>query len=160
MAKGLNKAMLIGRLGKDPDTRFTQAGAAVCNFSMATSEQWNDKASGEKKERTEWHKVVAFGKLAEICGKYLAKGSNVYVEGKLQTRSWEQNGVTKYMTEININDMQMLDSKKSGQSQSTASIPESQINGQGSTPQTGQYTPEGGTPLVVSSFDDSGDIPF
>ena len=111
MARGLNKAMLIGRLGKDPDVRFTQSGMAVANFTMATSEVWIDKATNEKKERTEWHRIVAFGKLGEICGKYLAKGKQVYVEGRLQTRSWEQDGVTKYTTEIVASDMQMLDAK-------------------------------------------------
>jgi len=114
MAKGLNKVMLIGRLGKDAELKFTPAGLAVANFSMATTEEWFDKAANEKKERTEWHRILCFGKLAEICGKYLAKGSQVYVEGKLQTRSWEQDGITKYITEINIHDMQMLDSKPGG----------------------------------------------
>jgi single-strand DNA-binding protein len=111
MARGLNKVMLIGRLGKDPDLRFTQGGMAVASFSVATSESWVDKATNEKKERTEWHRIVAFGKLGEICGEYLAKGKQVYIEGRLQTRSWEQDGVTKYTTEIVANDMQMLDSK-------------------------------------------------
>ena len=114
MARGLNKVMLIGRLGKDPDLRFTQGGMAVASFSMATSEEWMDKASNEKKERTEWHRIVAFGKLGEICGKYLTKGKQVYVEGRLQTRSWEQDGVTKYTTEIVASDMQMLEAKGAG----------------------------------------------
>ncbi len=113
MARGLNKVMLIGRLGKDPDVRFTQGGMAVASFSMATSEGWVDKATNEKKERTEWHRIVAFGKLGEICGEYLAKGKQVYIEGRLQTRSWEQDGVTKYTTEIVASDMQMLDPKNS-----------------------------------------------
>ena len=111
MARGLNKAMLIGRLGKDPDLRFTQDGRAVANFTMATSEDWKDKATGEKKERTEWHRIVAFGKLGEICGEYLSKGRQIYLEGRLQTRSWEKDGVTRYTTEIVANDMQMLDPK-------------------------------------------------
>jgi single-strand DNA-binding protein len=111
MARGLNKVMLIGRLGKDPDLRFTQGGMAVASFSVATSDSWVDKTTNEKKERTEWHRIVAFGKLGEICGEYLAKGKQVYIEGRLQTRSWEQDGVTKYTTEIVANDMQMLDSK-------------------------------------------------
>lgn len=108
MARGLNRVMLIGNLGKDPDLRFTQGGMAVCSFSLATAEEWTDKASNEKKEKTEWHRIVVFGKLAEICGKYLAKGKQVYVEGKLQTRSWEQDGITRYATEIVVSDMQML----------------------------------------------------
>ena len=116
MARGLNKVMLIGRLGKDPDMRFSQGGMAVASFTIATNEEWTDKATNEKKERTEWHRIVAFGRLGEICGEYLAKGKQVYIEGKLQTRSWEQDGVTKYTTEIVASDMQMLDSKGAGAS--------------------------------------------
>lgn len=115
MARGLNKAILIGRLGKDPEIRYTQDGKAVANFTVATNEEWRDKNTGEKKERTEWHRVVAFGKLGEICGEYLSKGRLVYIEGRLQTRSYEQDGVTKYTTEIVANDMQMLEAKGAGQ---------------------------------------------
>ena len=115
MARGLNKVMLIGNLGKDPDVKYTQDGRAIANFSIATSEEWKDKASGERKEKTEWHKIVVFGKLAEICGEYLVKGKKVYIEGKLQTRSWEKDGITRYTTEIVASDMQMLDAK--GQSE-------------------------------------------
>ncbi len=117
MARGLNKAILIGRLGKDPEIRYTQDGRAVTNFTIATNEEWKDKNTGEKKERTEWHRIVAFGKLGEICGEYLSKGKLVYLEGRLQTRSWEQEGVTKYTTEIVATDMQMLEAKNAaGQS--------------------------------------------
>lgn len=115
MARGLNKVMLIGRLGKDPEIRYAQSGVAVTNFTLATNEEWMDKASGEKKEKTEWHRIVAFGKLGEICGKYLTKGKQVYVEGRLQTRSWEQDGATRYMTEIVADQMQMLDAKGPGE---------------------------------------------
>ena len=108
MAKGINKAILIGNLGRDPEVRYLQDGSAICNFSIATSEQWKDKNSGQKKEKTEWHRIVAFKRLAEICAEYLTKGSRVYVEGKLQTRSWEQEGVTKYTTEIVASEIQML----------------------------------------------------
>jgi single-strand DNA-binding protein len=97
---GINKAIIVGNLGRDPEVRYTPDGTAVANFSVATSESWTDKQSGEKKERTEWHRIVAWRRLGEICGEYLSKGSQVYVEGKLQTRSWEQDGVTKYTTEI------------------------------------------------------------
>ncbi len=114
MARGVNKVILVGRLGKDPEIRYAQSGVAVTNFTLATNEEWMDKASGEKKEKTEWHRVVAFGKLGEICGKYLTKGKQVYVEGKLQTRSWEQDGATRYMTEIVADQMQMLDVKGGG----------------------------------------------
>jgi single-strand DNA-binding protein len=113
-SKGLNKVMLIGRLGKDPDVKYTQSGLAIVNFTLATNEDWSDKATGEKKERTEWHNIVVFGKLGEICGKYLSKGKQVYIEGRIQTRSWEQDGTTRYKTEIVVNDMRMLDSKGAG----------------------------------------------
>jgi single-strand DNA-binding protein len=105
---GVNKAILIGNLGGDPEVRYTPNGTAVCNFSVATNDQWVDKTSGEKKERVEWHRIVAWRRLAEICGEYLSKGRKVYVEGKLQTRSWEKDGVTHYSTEIVASDVQFL----------------------------------------------------
>ena len=108
---GINKVHLIGRLGDDPTIRYTQDGAAVANFSIATSESWNDKSSGEKKESTEWHRIVAWKKLAETCGEYLKKGKEVYIEGRLKTRSWDKDGVKHYMTEIHASYMQMLGSK-------------------------------------------------
>ena len=109
---GVNKVILIGRLGKDPEVKYTQSGAAVANFSMATSEEWKDD-SGNKQSKTEWHNVVAWRRLGEICGEYLFKGSQIYVEGKLQTRDWEdQDGNKRYTTEVVIQSMQMLDGKK------------------------------------------------
>jgi single-strand DNA-binding protein len=109
---GINKAIIIGRLGRDPEVRYTPSGVAVANFTVATSEDWKDKESGEKKERTEWHRIVAFGKLGEICGQYLSKGRQVYIEGRIQTRDWEdQNGVKRYTTEIVASQMQMLGAK-------------------------------------------------
>lgn len=105
---GVNKAIIVGRLGRDPELKYTPNGTAVCSFNVATSEQWKD-GSGEKRERTEWHKIVAWKRLAEICGEYLKKGSQVYIEGRLQTRDWEKDGVKRYTTEIVINNMQMLD---------------------------------------------------
>jgi len=114
MARGINKVILIGNLGADPETRFTQAGAPVTNFRIATSENWTDKQSGQRQERTEWHSIVCFGKLAEITGEYLRKGSKVYVEGSLRTSSWESDGQTRYKTEIICNEMQMLDSRGGG----------------------------------------------
>jgi len=110
---GINKVILIGRLGRDPEVRYTPDGAAIANFSIATSEEWKDKTSGEKKERTEWHRIVAFRKLGEICGEYLSKGRQVYVEGRLQTRSWEKDGVTRYTTEIVASDVQFLGGRDS-----------------------------------------------
>lgn len=104
----LNKVQVIGRLGKEPETKQLQNGS-VCNFSVATSEKWLDKASGERKEKTEWHNITVYGKLAEICSQYLTKGSLVFVEGKLQTRKWQdQNGADRYTTEILARDMKML----------------------------------------------------
>lgn len=119
----LNKVMLIGRLGKEPETRYMPSGDAVCSFSLATSEVWKDKQSGEKKESTEWHNIVAFSKLAEIAKTYLHKGSLVYVEGKIKTEKWtDQNNIQRYTTKIHINELKMLGSK--GDSQSYTSFDE------------------------------------
>jgi single-strand DNA-binding protein len=111
---GINKVILVGRLGSDPEVRYTPDGTAVANFSVATSDEWTDKATGDKKERTEWHRIVAWRKLGEICGEYLSKGRQVYVEGKLQTRSWEKDGITRYSTEIIASDVQFLGGRNSG----------------------------------------------
>jgi len=108
----LNKTMLIGRLGRDPETKYSKDGLAIATFSIATTLAWKDKTSGEKKETTEWHRIVAFGKLAEICSQYLSKGKQVYVEGRLHTRSWEQDGITRYMTEILASEMHSLGVKE------------------------------------------------
>ena len=112
---GLNKVMLIGRLGRDPEIRYSQQGTAIVNFSMATSEQWTDKNTGDRQEKTEWHRIVLFGKQAEICEKYLSKGSQIYIEGRLQTRNYEKDGQTHYTTEIVAANFQFLDSKKDSQ---------------------------------------------
>jgi len=112
MARGVNKVILVGNLGKDPDMKYTAGGAAIANITVATSESWNDKQTGEKIEKTEWHRVVFFRRLAEIVGEYLRKGSQVYIEGKLQTRKWQdQNGQDRYTTEIVASEMQMLGSR-------------------------------------------------
>jgi len=114
--KGINKVILIGTLGKDPEVRYMSSGDAVANFSIATSESWKDKQTGEKMEKTEWHRLVAWRRLGEICGEYLKKGSQVYVEGKLQTRKWQdKSGTDRYTTEIVINEMQMLGGRPQGQ---------------------------------------------
>ncbi|NPU83122.1 MAG: single-stranded DNA-binding protein [Syntrophaceae bacterium] len=134
----LNKAMLIGRLGADPEVRYTPDGAMITTFRLATDEQWKDK-SGERVQRTEWHRVVTFGRLAEICGNYLNKGKLVYVEGRIQTRSWEdKEGQKRYMTEIVAANMQMLDGR--GQAKPTS----------GDEPSPG--VPDGGYP--------EDDVPF
>lgn len=105
----VNKVIILGRLGQDPELKYTPSGAAVCNFSLATSETWNDKNSGQKQEKTEWHRVVVWGKLAELCNQYLAKGRQAFVEGKLQTRSWDdKNGQKRYTTEISATTVQFI----------------------------------------------------
>ena len=112
MSRGVNKVIILGRLGRDPEVRHTASGSAVANVSIATDSQWTDKVSGERQEHTEWHRVVFFGRLAEIVQEYLKKGSQAYVEGRLQTRKWQDNtGQDRYTTEIVANEMQMLGSQ-------------------------------------------------
>jgi single-strand DNA-binding protein len=119
MARGINKVILVGNCGKDPETRYMPSGGAVTNVSIATSEGWKDKQTGETKERTEWHNVVFFNRLAEIAGEYLKKGSQIYVEGSLRTRKWQdKEGKDRYTTEIVANEMQMLGSRSGGGSDS------------------------------------------
>ncbi len=115
MAKGINKVILIGNLGADPEVRHSQSGTAMATISLATSSSWKDKQSGDMQERTEWHRVVVFNRLAEIVGEYLRKGSKVYIEGSLRTRKWQdKTGVERYTTEIVANEMQMLDGRSNG----------------------------------------------
>ena len=111
MARGINKVILVGNLGRDPETRYMPSGNAVTNVSVATSKSWKDRDSGEQKDRTEWHRVVFFNRLAEIANEYLRKGSKVYVEGELRTREWEREGQKHYTTEVVANEMQMLDNR-------------------------------------------------
>ena len=151
MARGVNKVILIGNLGNDPDMRYTAGGAAVANISIATAESWRDKESGEQQERTEWHRVVFFGRLAEIVGEYLRKGSQVYVEGRLQTRKWtDKEGQDRYTTEIVANEMQMLGGK-SGGSANYESAPQSK-------PQQSNAPAPSPSPAPADDFDY--DIPF
>jgi len=113
MGRGINKVILIGNLGADPEVRFSPSGMAMTNLSLATSENWKDKNTGQPQERTEWHRIVLFGRLAEICGEYLKKGSKIYIEGSLRTRKWQdKTGQERYITEIVGSDMQMVDSKR------------------------------------------------
>jgi len=121
---GINKVIIVGNLGQDPEIKYTAGGAAVTTLSIATSDSWKDKDSGMDQERTEWHRVVLWRRLAEIAGEYLKKGSKVYIEGQLQTRKWEQEGQTRYTTEIIARDMQFLDSKGSSNASSTQKGPE------------------------------------
>lgn len=117
MARGVNKVILIGNLGADPETRYMPSGNAVCNITLATTDSWKDRNTGQQQERTEWHRIVFFGRLAEVAGQYLRKGSKIYVEGRLQTREWEKDGVKRYTTEIVVDiggQMQMLDSRGDG----------------------------------------------
>jgi len=156
MARGVNKVIIVGNVGQDPEVKFTSGGAAVANLSVATSETWKDKQTGQPQERTEWHRVVFFGRLAEIVGEYVRKGSKVYIEGSLRTRKWQnQQGVDQYTTEINASEMQLLDSR----SDSPAQAPQQ-------APQTQQQRPEPQAPRTHSAppppdmdaFDDK--IPF
>ena len=119
MARGVNKVILVGNLGKDPETRYTAGGSAVTNVSLATTDAWKDKQSGEQQERTEWHRLVFWGRLAEIAAEYLRKGSQIYVEGRIQTRKWQdKDGQDRWTTEIVGNEMQMLGSRGGGQGES------------------------------------------
>ena len=160
MSKGVNKVIIIGNLGKDPEVKFFPNGGAVCNVTVATSESWKDKQTGEQREATEWHRVVFNGRLAEIAGEYLKKGSKVYVEGKLKTRKWQnQQGVDQYTTEVVCRDMQMLDSKGSqGQQQEPQQrqAPQQQQAPQNQAPQQAQQG--GHQQPQMPDFDD--DIPF
>ncbi len=148
-SRGVNKVILIGNLGKDPETRYMPSGGAVTNITVATSETWKDKQTGEQQERTEWHRVVFFNRLAEIAGEYLKKGSKVYIEGSLRTRKWQgQDGQDRYTTEIVANEMQMLDSR-GGSTEYSQPAPAARGNQSASAPQ--QQAPAG-------DFED--DIPF
>ncbi|MGP2833557.1 single-stranded DNA-binding protein [Serratia nevei] len=153
-SKGINKAIIIGNLGKDPEVRYTQNGGAIASLTIATSESWRDKQSGEQKEKTEWHRVVLFGKLAEVAGEYLRKGSQVYIEGKLTTRKWaDQAGAERYTTEIHVNVggvMQMIGSRQDSSSQNGG--PSDKQQQQGRQPAAQKNDP----PM---NFDDY-DIPF
>ncbi|WP_417663821.1 single-stranded DNA-binding protein [Pseudidiomarina donghaiensis] len=145
-SRGINKVILIGNLGADPEVRYTQSNTAIANLSIATSETWKDKQTGEPREQTEWHRCVAYRRLAEIAGEYLKKGSKVYVEGRLQTRKWQgQDGVERYTTEIVINDLQMLDGRPGGQGGGYGGGQSSQGGQYGGGQQGGQQSaPQGG----------------
>ena len=149
MARGVNKVILIGNLGKDPEVRYMPSGGAVTNVTIATSESWKDKQSGEQQERTEWHNVVFFNRLAEIAGEYLKKGSKVYVEGSLRTRKWQdKEGKDRYTTEIVAAEMQMLDSRGAG----GGAAPQAR------EPSTGSWQKQEPVTESAGEFDD--DIPF
>ncbi|WP_432473304.1 single-stranded DNA-binding protein [Amphritea sp. HPY] len=148
MARGVNKVILIGNLGNDPETKYLPSGNAVTNITIATSESWKDKNSGQQQERTEWHRVVFFNRLAEIAAEYLRKGSKVYVEGQLRTRKWQdQSGQDRYTTEIVANELQMLDSRGDN--------PPAQ-----QSQQSPQHAPQGAPAPVPAGDDFDDDIPF
>jgi single-strand DNA-binding protein len=146
MARGINKVILVGNCGKDPETRYMPSGGAVTKISIATSDAWKDKQTGEQKERTEWHNVVFFGRLGEIAGEYLRKGSQVYVEGSLRTNKWQdKSGNDRYTTEIVASEMQMLGGRPSGDSYAPSQ-------------ESAASRPEPAAAMVEDGFDD--DIPF
>lgn len=154
MARGINKAILIGNLGGDPEVRYMPSGGAVANITLATSEAWKDKQTGEQHDRTEWHRVVFFNRLAEIAGEFLRKGSKIYVEGRIQTRKWQdKNGQDRYTTEIIASEMQMLDSRAGGNHAATD---------HGSHSTSGSHHEDSGKAAahepIPETFDD--DIPF
>ena len=131
MARSVNKVTLIGTLGRDPEVRYLPNGNAVANLSLATDESYNDKATGQKVEQTEWHRLTVYGRLAEICQQYLKKGSRAYFEGKLRTREWEKDGVKRYTTEIITNEMMMLDSRGDGMNSGAGQMPGNMSGGMG-----------------------------
>ena len=169
MARGVNKVILIGNVGGDPEVRYMPNGNAVANVTLATSDSWKDKQTGQQQERTEWHRVVIFGRLAEIVGEYVRKGSKIYIEGRLQTREWEKDGVKRYTTEIVVDmngQMQMLDSRQGGgdnmaprqqQPQSRPAAQQQQYAQQPAQQQPAQQ-PQAQQMPDYDSFDD--DIPF
>ena len=134
---GINKVILVGNLGQDPEVKYTAGGAAVTTLSLATSESWKDKDTGSDQERTEWHRVVLWRRLAEIAGEYLKKGSKVYIEGQIQTRKWEQDGQTRYTTEVIGRDMQFLDSRGNSSASSSSYEDTNQDMGSQSLPDSG-----------------------
>ena len=172
--RGINKVILVGRLGKDPEVRYIPNGGAVANLQVATSESWRDKQTGEMREQTEWHRVVLFGKLAEVAGECLRKGAQVYIEGQLRTRSWEDNGITRYVTEILVKatgTMQMLGSapqqnaqvqpqpQQNGQSQSADATKKGSATTKGRGRKAAQPEPQP-QPPEGDDYGFSDDIPF
>lgn len=159
-SRGVNKVILVGNVGQDPEVRYMPSGNAVANLSLATSDNWKDKNTGEQQERTEWHRVVFFNRLAEIVEQYVKKGGKLYIEGRLQTRSWEQDGVKRYTTEIVANEMQMLDSRGSANAQDGfGRQPQAQPEQQPAT-QPQQQPPASAAPAKANFDDFDDDIPF
>jgi single-strand DNA-binding protein len=156
MARGINKVILIGNLGADPEVRYMTNGEAVANLSVATSEGWKDKETGENKERTEWHRVVFYRRLAEIAGEYLKKGSKIYIEGKLRTRKWQdQSGQDRYTTEIYGDELQMLDRLGAQGADVGGGFAQQNAGARSNPPPAAEMSPNAGSSKM---FDD--DIPF
>lgn len=167
--RGVNKVILVGTCGQDPEVRYLPNGNAVCNLSLATSENWTDKQTGQKVEKTEWHRVSMFGKVAEIAGEYLRKGSQVYIEGKLQTREWEKDGIKRYTTEIVVDvngTMQLLGGRPQGDQQGQGGNNQQQAPRQSAPRQQAprpqqQSAPQQAAPQPAPDFDSfDDDIPF
>ena len=164
MARGVNKVILVGNLGQDPEVRYTPSGSAVANVRLATSDQWKDKQTGEMQERTEWHRIVFFNRLAEVVAEYLKKGQQIYVEGRIQTRKWQdQSGQDRYTTEIVTNEMQMLGGRSAGgggsgfdQGMDQSQPPQAPAGG--GAPARGGAAPQPAQGGAYDDFDD--DIPF
>jgi len=162
-SRGINKVILVGNAGNDPEFRVMPNGNGVANVSLATSETWKDKSTGDQQEKTEWHRVIFFNRLAEIVEQYIKKGSKLYIEGRLQTRSWEQDGVKRYTTEIVASEMQMLDSRGGGDNSFGQSQSQDQSQGQGggaapaARSSSTSAVPQA-APANFDNFDD--DIPF
>jgi len=163
MARGVNKVILVGNLGADPEVRYMPNGGAVANVTVATTESWKDKSSGEQQEKTEWHRVVFFARLAEIVGEYLKKGSQIYIEGRLQTRKWQdKSGVDRYTTEIVANEMQMLGGRGgAGGGTNAGSSSGSYGGGQSQSAPAASAAAPAAAPAAAGSYDDfDDDIPF
>ena len=162
-SRGVNKVILVGNAGNDPEFRVMPNGNGVANVSLATSETWKDKTTGEQQEKTEWHRVIFFNRLAEIVEQYIKKGSKLYIEGRLQTRSWEQDGVKRYTTEIVASEMQMLDSRGGGGNAGESAFGQGQGQGQGggaapAARSSSTAAAPQAAPANFDNFDD--DIPF
>lgn len=161
MARGVNKVILIGNLGADPDARVMPSGGSVTNISVATSESWNDRSTGQRQERTEWHRVVLFNRLGEVAAQYLRKGSKVYIEGSIRTNKWQdQNGQDRYSTEIIANNMQMLDSRGDGAGAQPSGGYANQAPQGAPQQQPPQQQPQSAQPSQASAQPQGGSIDF
>ncbi|MDF9619533.1 single-stranded DNA-binding protein [Pseudomonas entomophila] len=164
MARGINKVILVGTCGQDPEVRYAPNGTAITNLSLATSESWNDRQTGQKVEKTEWHRVTLFGKVAEIAGEYLRKGSQVYIEGKLKTREWEKDGIKRYVTEVHVDingTMQLLGGRPQNQQQSGDPYNQGGQQQYNQAPRQQAQRPQQPAPQPAAEFDSfDDDIPF